>query len=91
MKSILQEKKECFITLSPTRLHKHHIFGGANRQVSEDNGFWVYLRDDWHNMADYGVHFNKQLDLMLKQTCQRKFEETKSRKDFMDLIGRNYL
>lgn len=31
------------------------------------------------------------LDLRLKQDCQRKFEETHSREEFMAIIGRNYL
>lgn len=72
-------------------LHKHHIYGGPNRRISEANGFWVYLRADWHNMSDYGVHFNRELDLDLKQKCQRKYEENHSRAEFIALIGRNYL
>lgn len=91
MKSILQSEKECFVTGATGVLHKHHIYPGKNRRVSEDNGFWVYLRPDWHNAADYGVHFNSALDLYLKQSCQVKFEETHSREEFMLLIGRNYL
>lgn len=91
MRSILQDTKECFITGATDGLHRHHIFGGRNRKASEENGFWVYLRADFHNMSDYGVHFNKQLDLMLKKTCQAKFEETHTREEFMRIIGRNYL
>lgn len=91
MKSILQDEKECFITGSTTCLHRHHIYGGRNRRVSEENGFWVYLRADYHNMSDKGVHFNRELDLALKKACQEKYEETHSREDFMKLIGRNYL
>ena len=29
--------------------------------------------------------------MQLKQICQRKFEETHSREEFMAIIGRNYL
>ena len=90
-KSILQNKKECFITGSVSNLHEHHIFGGRNRKTSEKFGFKVWLRADWHNMAGYGVHFNKDLDLSLKRTCQAKFEETHTRVEFMKLIGKNYL
>lgn len=92
MKSILQDEKVCYITGSQTHLHKHHVFfGNGNRKISEENGFWVWLRADWHNLSDYGVHFNKTLDLSLKQACQRKYEETHSRAEFMALIGKNYL
>lgn len=65
--------------------------GNPNRRISEENGFWVWLRADWHNLASYGVHFNKDLDRKLKQACQEKFEETHSREEFVRLIGKNYL
>ena len=42
-------------------------------------------------MSDSGVHFNRALDLALKVECQRKFEETHTREEFMKLIGKNYL
>lgn len=90
-KSILQDEKECYITGRKEGLHKHHIYGAANRKISDKYGFWVWLAPEWHNMSDYGVHFNKELDLKLKQECQRKFEETHSREEFMEIIGRNYL
>ena len=32
-----------------------------------------------------------KLDLFLKQTCQKKYEETHTRDDFIKLIGRNYI
>ena len=94
MKSILQDKKECYITHSEDYLHRHHIFmGKANRVISEKNGFWVWLRADWHNGATYGVHGRDghELDLKLKQDCQRIYEETHTREQFIKLIGRSYL
>ena len=36
-------------------------------------------------------HQDRQTDLLLKRECQRKFEETHSREEFMKIIGRNYL
>ena len=92
MDSILQDSKECYVTHSINNLHKHHIYSGNGyRKISDQNGFWVWLRQDWHNGSDYGVHFNKQLDLKLKRICQAKYEETHTRDEFMQLIGRNYL
>ena len=93
-KSILQTEKECYITGQTNNLHKHHIyFGNPLRKISEDNGFWVYLIGALHNQSNDGVHGKNghYLDLKLKQDCQRKFEETHSRKEFMELIGKNYL
>lgn len=42
-------------------------------------------------MSDAGVHFNRDLDLHLKQEQQREYERTHSREGFMRLIGKNYL
>lgn len=91
MNSILQTEKECYLTGSTTGLHKHHIYAGSRRSTSEKNGFWVWLRLDWHNGASYGVHFNKSLDLKLKKECQEQFEKTHSREEFRRLIGKSYL
>lgn len=90
-KSILQDKKECYITGRTDGLHKHHIFGGSNRQISEKHGFYIYLVPYYHNMSDKDIHFDKRFDLYVKRKCQEKFEETHSREEFMKLIGRNYL
>lgn len=92
MDSILQTERECFITGARQGLHKHHIFfGNPLRKISEANGFWCWLRWDWHNGANYGVHQNRALDLDLKRCCQREYEKTHSRKEFVQLIGKNYL
>ena len=91
MDSILQgDTRECYLTGATDGLHRHHIyFGTPNRKISEANGFWVWLRWDWHNGAEYGVHFNRDLDLKLKRECQE--EETHSREEFRKLIGKSYL
>jgi len=91
MDSILQTSKECYITGATTQLHRHHCYGGGRRKISEENGFWIWLRADYHNMSNHGVHFDHQLDLLIKQDCQRKYEETHTREDFIRLIGKNYL
>jgi hypothetical protein len=94
MDSILQKEKKCFITGRIGVLHKHHIYHGtANRKISEDNGFWVYLIPELHNASNEGVHCKdgKLLDLLLKKECQKKYEQTHTREQFMRLIGLNYL
>ena len=52
------------------KIHKHHIFGASNKANSEKYHFIIPLRDDYHNMSNYGVHNNRELDLMLKRLCQ---------------------
>lgn len=87
----MQEKKECWVTGQTTGLHKHHIYGGARRKLSEKYGLYVYLTPKWHNMSGYGVHFDYELDKKLKIAGQKAFEEVYSRQLFMKLFGRNYL
>ena len=94
MESILQDKKECFITHCTENLDKHHIFFGAkNRKVSDENGFWVWLRHDRHIAGSiYATPHNcREVDLTLKQLCQEEYEKTHTRAEFIKLIGRSYL
>jgi hypothetical protein len=99
MKSIIQDKKECFICrnnydVETTRgLHEHHIFEGTGRRKqSEKYGLKVYLCYRHHNMdSDFGVHYQKALDLELKQLAQRKFEETHTREEFREHFIKSYL
>lgn len=72
-------------------LHDHHIFGAANRKWSEKFGLKIWLCPKHHNMSDEGVHFNKALDLQIKQIAQREFEDTYGHEEFMRIFGKNYL
>jgi hypothetical protein len=90
--SILQDRKECYITGAVTNLHKHHIFGGnPNRQHSDEYGCWVWLSADLHNLSKDGVHFNKELDLALKREAQSRFEAIWGREKFIEVFGKSYL
>lgn len=93
MKSILQDKKESYISGSTYNLEEHHIFfGTANRNISEKQGFKVWLTSEEHR-GTHGVHgkYGRKLDLRLKQDAQRKYEEKNTREEFIKLIGKNYL
>lgn len=93
MKSIIQDTKECYITGSTFNLNSHHVFGGSNRKLSEKFGLKVWLRADWHNMSDYGVHFDKPFDDDLKKEVQKKAMKyyNWTTEDFIGIFGRNYL
>ena len=93
MKSIIQTNKECYVCKTTYNLHLHHIcYGVANRKVSDKNGFVVYLCQ-YHHEGTYGVHgkYGNELNKKLKQECQKKYEQTHTREEFIKLIGRNYL
>ena len=96
--SILQKGKYCYLCAlmdgnysERPGLHRHHIYGGANRGISEENGFWVRLCIAHHEYGPYAVHLNHRTMRMLQRICQQEYEKNHSREAFMELIGRNYL
>ena len=91
-RSILQgEDRQCYFCLSPYVEYHHIYFGSALRKISDKHHFTVWLCHDHHTGTLDSVHRNRQMDLVLKQACQKKYEETHSREDFMRLIGRSYI
>ena len=91
MASIIQNEQKCFKTGSVDNLHKHHIFSGsAKRELSEKYGLWIWLRADWHNMSDYGIHFDSNLDLKIKKMAQKCFEKTFPDLNFVEIFGEDY-
>lgn len=89
--SIIQDKKECFLSGAKRDLERHHIFGGANRKNSAKYGLWVYLTHYLHNEPPFGVHFDKSLMKQLHQVGQRAFEQHYPDLDFFEIFGENYL
>lgn len=92
MKSIIQFEKECYVCHCKEPLHLHHIMeGSANRKKSDKWGLTVYLCPNHHNLSSQGVHFNKKLELELKQKAQVNFELLYGHDNWMNEFGRNYL
>lgn len=93
MKSIIQSEKVCYITGEEYNLHKHHVFNGANRKLSEKYGLVIYLRADWHNMEKYSIHMDAALDRRIKAEVQQIAMEHYgwSVDDFIRIFGKNYL
>ena len=90
MKSIIQEKKECFFCGSTQLLHEHHVFEGRNRQNSEKYGLKVYLCVGHHTGSE-GVHFDPIKDKLLKIIGQMYFEQKwGSSEDFIKVFRKNY-
>lgn len=93
--SILTGKdKRCFVTGRTSGLQKHHIFyGRGRREISDKNGFWVWLTAEEHLAGLGGLHAHpgKGLDLVLKCLCQRKYEEKYGREEWMKILGQNYI
>ncbi len=91
MKSVLQDKRECFFCHTTNWLELHHIFGGSNKKNSEKYGFIVYLCHYCHNEPPFGVHHNAENMSKLRAIAQKKFEETQSRDEFRRIFGKSYL
>lgn len=98
MTKTIQKNKECYLCrkyfdiCNDRGLHLHHVYEGwGNRRKSTEMNAVIWLCPEHHNMSDYGIHFNKDVDLEVKQEVQRWYEEDHSREEFMELIGRNYL
>lgn len=94
MKSIIQKEKECFLTGSKNNLHKHHVYEGyGKRNLSEKYGLWIWLREDWHDMSDYSIHFDERLNRRIKGQVQeiamKHYNWTKE--EFIKIFGRNYI
>lgn len=71
---------------------EHHVFyGGGLRQISEENGFKVYLCMEHHKEGPKAVHNCREVREFLCRVFQKKYEETHTREEFLTLIGRNYL
>lgn len=92
LKSVFTDNMDCCIYTGSYIVERHHIFGGANRKLSEKYGFVVPLRPDYH---PNGVHFNPKngdIDTQLKQAAQRYYEENiGTREDFRREFGRSWL
>ena len=86
-----QDLDKCIITGTTKmhgNIHIHHIFGGANKKWSEKYGFLIPLRADWHDMADYGIHFDRNLDLKYKRLCQEYWlEHYGTKEEFIAVFG----
>ena len=88
----MQDKKECYITGVTHGLHKHHVFGAANRDNSERFGLTVWLIPELHNLSERGVHCNKEMMDLLHRAGQLAFERVHgTRQQFIEIFGQDYI
>lgn len=75
--------RRCFYCGRYGGIDKHEVYGGANRQASMKYGLVVPLCRNCHET-------NVVIE-DLKVYCQKQFERSHSREDFMKIIGKNYI
>lgn len=68
----------------------HEIYFGKNRVNSMKWGCVAPLCYECHQ-GSKGVHNNHELDIMLKQMCQKKFMEVYPDVDFLSIFHKNYI
>lgn len=59
--------RECLICHTTVNLERHHVLFGNDRPLAEKYGYCVWLCHNHHNEPPYGVHFNRKIDLVVKQ------------------------
>lgn len=100
-KSLLQNKeiRICYLCARngdnswKPRLEEHHIFGGPNRDLSEEHGMKVYLCPECHRTSARAVHKDPagEANRYLHEMGQKAFEKEKPDLNFRELFGKNYL
>lgn len=85
--------EHCYFTGTPY-CHRHHIFYGSRRKLSETYGFVIPVAAWMHEFEPDSIHGNpnKGLDLKLKQMAQTYFEEHYGdREEFREVFGKSWL
>ena len=82
-------KGVCYLCGYHGQTHRHHIFGAANRRLSERDGLYVHLCPSCHG----NVHADYAANVGLKRIAQVQWCRYygKSKDDFIKEYGRNYL
>jgi hypothetical protein len=81
----------CYLCGKYGPVERHHVPPPAYRKKAERHGFVVNLCHFCHNEPPMGVHHNKERRIAIRQTCQKEYEQTHTREDFIKEFGRSYL
>lgn len=86
-------REMCYICGRTNWIEHHHVFGGANRKISDKYGLVVPLCHFCHNEPPNGVHHNFENMEKLQQAVQLIAMEHYgwNKEDFIKIFGRNFL
>lgn len=65
-----EDLKSCYITGATEGVEVHHIFGAADKGMSEKYGFLLPLRSDWHRGEKYSIHEDRAFSIRMRMLCQ---------------------
>ncbi len=100
VKSIMQEKsdKRCYLCMlldGDYREHayteEHHVLFGNQHKLSDWYGLRVNLCLNHHRIGSEAVHNNQKNAEILKAKAQERFMEVYPKKDWMEIVGKDYL
>lgn len=81
----------CAVTGEKEHIVPHHIFSGPYKKASEEYGFILFLRRDWHTGQIYSIHEDREFDLRIKRKCEEYYLSLgRSREDFIREFGQWY-
>lgn len=78
-----EDFEHCYYCRKRVKTDIHEVYGGSNRQRSIKNGLCVPLCRVCHS--------SEIIIQDLKKWCQREYEKTHSRDEFIKLIGKSYM
>ena len=92
MRSIIQETETCFLCgrNRHANLEWHHIFGGPNRRLSEEDGLKVLLCAECHRLGPRAAHRDKATMHYLHFIGKEAYFRTHTPEEFLRRYGRNY-
>lgn len=88
MDSVIQKDKYCFRCGTRQNLHSHHIFNGASRKKSEEDGLKIWLCASCHELT------HKKIEVMnfYKKLGERYYiANIGGFKEYMKRYKKNYL
>lgn len=97
--SIIHNEKYCYLCwkrhgrLNSNNLHKHHCFHGtANRRLAEEDGLFINVCVNCHELDKDAIHNDARTDMFVMQQAQSEYEkQIGSREKFVARYGKNFL
>lgn len=97
--SIIHNERYCYLCwkrkgiLNSRNLHIHHCFHGtANRKLAEEDGLYINVCVNCHELDKDAIHNDHNTDLFIMQQAQMMYEKKLgSREAFIKRYGKNFL
>ena len=83
---LTKDLKKCYLCQNK-KIDMHEIYKGCNRQISIKHGFCIPICRICHSKTE----IDTDLDLMLKIKCQKEYEKTHTREEFIEITGQSYI